>query len=233
MKNSKIKILLVDDEPDILEIVGYNLKNEGYQIFTAKNGVEAVKSAKKNIPHLIILDIMMPEMDGWTVCKKIREVSDIPIIMLTALADVTDKVVGLELGADDYLPKPFEPRELVARIEAVLRRKLAPGDRDLSSRPRDLVIDERAMRVTLKAKEIELTTAEFELLLYFVRHLHQVVSRDDIMNTLQGIDSSVFSRSVDIMVSRLRQKLNDDSKNPRFIKTVRGKGYIFLEGELK
>ncbi len=173
---------------------------------------------------------MLPGMNGFDVCKRIRETSTVPIIMLTARGDVTDKVVGLELGADDYLPKPFEPRELVARIQAVLRRARNTGA-DRRRRFGSLVIDFHRRQAFVNDRDAGLTTSEFAALDLLVRHAGQALDRDVIMQTLRGIDSECFNRVVDITMSRLRQKLGDDPRQPQFIKTVWGTGYLFMARE--
>jgi DNA-binding response OmpR family regulator len=169
-------------------------------------------------------------MTGFDVCKRIRESSSVPIIMLTARGDVMDKVVGLELGADDYLPKPFEPRELVARMQAVLRRSQNTGT-DRRRRFGPLTIDFHRRKVWLADREVDLTTSEFAALDLLVRHAGKVLDRDEIMQTLRGIDSECFNRVVDITMSRLRQKLGDDPKRPQYIKSVWGTGYTFVARE--
>ncbi|MFQ5560973.1 MAG: winged helix-turn-helix domain-containing protein, partial [Nitrospinota bacterium] len=176
-------------------------------------------------PSLVILDIMLPDMDGFTVCKKIRKKSNVPIIMLTARGEVTDRVVGLELGADDYLPKPFEPRELVARIQTVLRRNRRV---DQALQFKNLEINPVKQTVSLKGNALDLTTLEYQLLLLLAGSPGKTFTRDEILNHLKGVEADVFSRAVDISVSRLRSKLDDNSRQPRFIKTVWGRGYIFL-----
>ncbi len=173
---------------------------------------------------LVILDVMLPEMDGFEVCKIIRKQSDIPIIMLTARGDVMDRVVGLELGADDYLPKPFEPRELVARIQSILKRTSHNSAQSEQMHFGELVIDSGMQQVTLAGEEIHLSTMEYQLLEYLARHVGKTKSRDDILNALKGTETELFSRSVDIAISRLRQKL----KPLELIKTVRGRGYVFV-----
>jgi OmpR family response regulator RpaB len=174
---------------------------------------------------------MLPEQDGFEVCRTIRKTSVVPIIMLTARGEVTDRIVGLEIGADDYLPKPFEPRELVVRIQNVLRR-VVPVEADSDELSfKDLTLNTERRTIELDGSPLELTTMEFELLALFARNPGKAFSRDEILNGLRGIDAQIFSRSVDILVSRLRQKLSDTAKQPRFIKTVWGKGYTFVGEE--
>jgi len=183
-------------------------------------------------PDLVILDVMLPEQDGFEVCRTIRKTSVVPIIMLTARGEVTDRIVGLEIGADDYLPKPFEPRELVARIQNVLRRAVPRQPEGDELHYKDLTINVERRTVELEGQPLELTTMEYQLLTLFARHPGRTFSRDEILNELRGIDAQIFSRSVDILVSRLRQKLNDTAKPPRFIKTVWGTGYTFVGEEV-
>lgn len=173
---------------------------------------------------------MLPEMDGFSVCKAIRAETAVPIIMLTARGEVADKVIGLELGADDYLAKPFEPRELVARIHAVLRRR-APASDAQKAVFGDLEIDFERRLAKLQGRAVELTTNEFAALALLVRHAGKVLSRDQILQELRGIDCDAFNRSVDLTMSRVRQKLGDDPKSPVYIKTVWGTGYLFIGGK--
>jgi DNA-binding response OmpR family regulator len=177
----------------------------------------------------VILDVMLPGKDGFEVCREIRKSSKVPIIMLTARGGVTDRVVGLEIGADDYLPKPFEPRELVARIQTVLRR-LAPtpavSGGVLKSGALTVDLDRRS--AALKEKDLNLTTTEFEILVLFLKNAGKVLNRDWIMDYLKGIECEAYNRSIDITVSRLRKKLKDPAENPKFFKTVWGEGYLFI-----
>ena len=177
-----------------------------------------------------ILDVMLPDTDGLELCRIIRKSWDIPIIMLTARGDVTDRIVGLELGADDYLAKPFEPRELVARIQAVLRRGTA-AEQKVFIETGDVVLHLDKQKATLKGKNLDLTTAEFEMLAFFVKNQGKVLKRDRILDEIRGLDWDSFDRSIDVLVSRLRQKLGDDSRNPKYIKTIWGSGYKFIGGE--
>ncbi len=223
-------ILVIDDDAKLNRLLKRFLQEYGFTVFAATDAETGLKKVRTVLPDLIILDVMLPGKSGFEVCKKIRESSMVPIVMLTARGDVMDKVVGLELGADDYLPKPFEPRELVARIQAVLRR----GRRGAGGHCRrfgPLTIDIHRRQVWLDEAEVDLTTSEFTALDLLVRHAGKVLDRDAIMQTLRGIDSDCFNRVVDITMSRLRQKLGDDPKHPRFIKTVWGTGYTFVVQE--
>jgi DNA-binding response OmpR family regulator len=223
-------ILVVDDDEKLNQLLKRFLKDYGYEVFSAVDADEGLKKVRTVLPDLIILDVMLPGMTGFDVCKRIRESSSVPIIMLTARGDVMDKVVGLELGADDYLPKPFEPRELVARIQAVLRRVQNRGT-DRRRRFGALIIDFHRRQAFLEDQTVDLTTSEFACLELLVRNAGRVLDRDEIMQALRGIDSDQFNRVVDITMSRVRQKLGDDPKHPRFIKTIWGTGYMFVARE--
>jgi DNA-binding response OmpR family regulator len=223
-------ILVVDDDEKLNQLLKRFLKDYGYDVYSAIDADEGLKKVRTVIPDLIILDVMLPGMTGFDVCKRIRESSSVPIIMLTARGDVMDKVVGLELGADDYLPKPFEPRELVARIQAVLRR-VQNRRTDRRRRFGALTIDFHRRRALMDDHEVDLTTSEFAALELLVRNAGRVLDRDEIMQALRGIDSEQFNRVVDITMSRVRQKLGDDPKHPRFIKTIWGTGYMFVAQE--
>lgn len=224
-------ILVIDDDEKLNRLLKRFLKDYGFEVYSAVDAHEGLVKCRTVLPDLIILDVMLPGMTGFDVCKRIRETSAVPIIMLTARGDVMDKVVGLELGADDYLPKPFEPRELVARMQAVLRRVQNTGaDRRRCFGP--LTIDFHRRKVWLADQEVDLTTSEFAALDLLVRHVGKVLDRDEIMQALRGIDSECFNRVVDITMSRLRQKLGDDPKRPQYIKTVWGTGYTFVAREV-
>ena len=202
---------------------------EVYAEMTPSRGLKLIKKVK---PNLLILDVMLPEKDGFEVCREIRAKSSIygqlPILMLTAHAEVTDRIVGLELGADDYLPKPFEPRELVARINNILRRS-GEDDGKREIKPiNGLEVEISRREVRLDGKPLDLTTMEYELLVLFMQFPNKTFTRDELMNRLRGIDAELFSRAVDTLVSRLRNKLKDTSKTPRFIKTIWGRGYTFV-----
>lgn len=222
------RVLIIDDDVRLTALLSEYLERFGFAVRAVAHPRDGLRALADDPPELIILDIMLPETDGLAVCRQIRAGSRIPIIMLTARGDVADRIVGLEVGADDYLPKPFEPRELVARIQAVLRR----GSRDDAEilRAGELEVNVTTRSARLHGSDLELTTAEFELLGFFVRNRGRVMSRDRIMDGTRGIDWNAFDRSIDILVSRLRQKLNDDPRQPTFIRTVRGVGYSFIGG---
>jgi DNA-binding response OmpR family regulator len=220
-------ILIIDDDEKLNELLHDFLSDFGFKTISAVHPREGLKLLKKHSPDLVILDIMLPDMDGFEVCKAIRKTHTLPIIMLTARGEVTDKVVGLELGADDYLPKPFEPRELVARIHSVLRRVQKVDDAQCLVFGR-LAIDFSKRVAKLGGERVDLTTNEFTALVLLAKNSGKVLDRDQILQELRGMDCDAFNRSVDITMSRLRQKLRDDPKNPEFIKTVWGTGYVFV-----
>lgn len=223
-------ILIIDDDEKLNLLLMDYLSKFDFRVETATHPSEGISKIETVSPDLVILDIMLPDMDGFDVCKTIRKTHTLPIIMLTARGDVMDRIVGLELGADDYLPKPFEPRELVARIQTVLRRTGQKEPQDVRSYG-DLSIDVQKQRVTLKGSRVTLTTNEFVLLDVLTRQPGRVFNRDQLLQELRGIDCDAFNRSVDITLSRLRQKLHDDPKSPAFIKTVWGTGYTFIGGD--
>ncbi len=199
-------ILIIDDDAKLNQLLKDFLKDFGFNVVTATHPTQGLKKLKQLSPDLVILDIMLPEMDGFEVCKTVRQTSNVPIIMLTARGEVTDKVVGLELGADDYLAKPFEPRELVARIQSVLRRTRPLSDtRNLSFNRLTIDLDKRT--VLLDDSPVDLTTNEFSALVVLATNAGKVLNRDQILQELRGMDCDAFNRSVDIAVSRLRQKL--------------------------
>ena len=220
-------ILIIDDDAKLNQLLKEFLKDFGFAVITATRPAKGLKKLQQESPDLVILDIMLPEMDGFEVCRAIRQTSKIPIIMLTARGEVTDKVVGLELGADDYLAKPFEPRELVARIQSVLRRSQKISDHQTLTFDR-LTIDLDKHLALLDGNPVDLTTNEFAALALLARNAGKVLNRDQILQELRGIDCDAFNRSVDIAVSRLRQKLKDNPRSPEFIKTIWGSGYVFI-----
>jgi DNA-binding response OmpR family regulator len=226
------EILIIDDDEKLNKLLKEFLTRYDYNVKTAIHPQKGLEMIKSSPPDLIILDIMLPDMDGFSVCREIRKNLSIPIIMLTARGEVTDRIVGLELGADDYLPKPFEPRELVARIQSVLRRSNIPIKVDLL-KYKDCIIDINKMRVTLNGDTLDLTTMEFDVLKLFALNPGIVLSRDQIIEKLRGYDWDAYDRSIDVLISRLRSKLKDDPQNPSFIKTIWGRGYMFIRDEKK
>ncbi|WP_318767056.1 response regulator transcription factor [Lactiplantibacillus carotarum] len=235
------KILVVDDEPAIVTLLSYNLKQAGYEVVTATDGAAALSLGLEQSFTCILLDLMLPKLDGMEVTKRLRqEKVRTPIIIVTAKSDEFDKVFGLELGADDYITKPFSPREVLARIKAVIRRAVptepapvvaaAPTNRAITS-VGDLQIDQNKYRVTRNGENISLTPKEFELLIYFIEREGRVLSRDAILNHVWGYDYASETRIVDIHISHLREKIELDPKKPRLIRTVRGFGYEFVGDE--
>ena len=225
------KILLIDDDKKLGELLTTFFERFDMELVAAIHPDEGLRQLEAAQPDLVILDVMLPGQDGFDVCRTIRRHSNIPIIMLTARGEVTDRIVGLEIGADDYLPKPFEPRELVARIQNVLRRSADRRSSDVPLKFGDLTIDTQRRTAELAGESLDLTTMEYQLLALFVENKGRTFTRDEILNALRGIDAKLFSRSVDILVSRLRQKLQDTTKQPQYIKTVWGTGYIFIGQE--
>ena len=225
------KILLIDDDKKLGELLETFFERFDLKLLVAHHPAKGLEMLAKESPALVILDVMLPGQDGFEVCRTIRKTSAVPIIMLTARGEVTDRIVGLEIGADDYMPKPFEPRELVARIQNVLRRS---GNKRVDSKTLEyegLTIDLERRTAQLDGDSLELTTMEYQLLALFANNPGKTYTRDEILNELRGIDAQLFSRSVDILVSRLRQKLGDTSKQARYIKTVWGTGYVFVGQE--
>lgn len=227
MKNQTV--LIVDDEKPISEIIKYNLEEAGYDTLQAFDGEEALEVFSENDVDLVILDLMLPKIDGFEVCREIRKESSVPIIMLTAKDSEIDKVLGLELGADDYVTKPFLNRELVARVKANLRRSTAYVEeeetKDGDIKVGDLIIHENAYNASKRGEEIELTHREFELLLYLAKHLGEVQTREHLLETVWGYDYFGDVRTVDVTVRRLREKIEDQPSYPNFIMTRRGVGY--------
>lgn len=223
------RILLIDDDEKLGELLKAYFQRFDMQLDNAVRPSEGLLKIQRDKPDLVILDGMLPEQDGFDVCRTIRKSSSIPVVMLTARGDVTDRIVGLEIGADDYLSKPFEPRELVVRIQNVLRRSRAAEDENSKLlRFGSLQVDTERRTAELDGSPLDLTTMEYQLLVLFASNPGRTFNRDEILNELRGIDAQLFSRSVDILVSRLRQKLGDTSRQPRFIKTVWGTGYAFV-----
>ena len=226
MNNRDIKILLVDDEPDILEIVGYNLKNEGYQIYTAKNGNEGLKKAKKIIPHLILLDIMMPEMDGIEACEKIRAIKNLEntlISFLTARNEDYSKVAGFDAGADDYITKPIKPKVLVSKVKSLLRRLKAENQVDSITKVGNITINRDEYVVFKGNEKIFLPRKEFELFSLLTSKPGKVFKRETILDRVWGNEVIVGGRTIDVHIRKLREKIGDDH-----FKTVKGVGYKFV-----
>ncbi|TEU14678.1 MAG: response regulator transcription factor [Anaerolineales bacterium] len=229
------RILIVDDEPPIIDVLEYNLKKANYEVIVARDGQEALDKARRQQPDLVILDLMLPKLDGLEVCRALRRDSDLPIIMLTAKDEEIDRVVGLELGADDYVVKPFSVRELVARVKTVLRRS---GPKPLETEPEavsevlqvgDLRLDAARHEVHLGSTELELTTLEFDLLHVLMAHADRVLTREQLLDQVWGYDYYGDTRTVDTAVKRLRAKLRRLAPDSEFIVTVRGVGYKLQE----
>lgn len=223
-----MKILIVDDEPKILEIIDAYLVASQYTVFKASNGLMALEKFDSHHPDLIVLDLMLPDIDGLTVAKKVRETSDVPIIMLTAKSEEEDILKGLKLGADDYMVKPFSPKELVARIETVLRR--VPNLKEINKLSRnngELFIQMDSRQVFLKNQEIALTTSEFDILQTLAESPNRAFSRSDLIEIIKGFDFDGLDRSIDSHVKNLRHKIETNPKEPNYILTVHGTGYRF------
>lgn len=224
-----LKILVVDDEEPIAEILKFNLENEGYQVIIAHDGNKAIELAEKEDPDLILLDLMLPGKDGNEVCREIRKTKSMPIIMLTAKDSEIDKVLGLELGADDYVTKPFSNREVIARVKANLRRQQRAAEETETTKKEihigNLTIHPEAYSVSRNGEHIDLTHREFELFYYLARHIGQVMTREDLLETVWGYDYFGDVRTVDVTVRRLREKIEEDPSNPMWIVTRRGVGY--------
>jgi DNA-binding response OmpR family regulator len=222
-------ILVVDDEPRIAEIARDYLQRAGYRVSTAANGVDALAAARIERPDLVVLDLGLPRIDGLDVTRRLRQDSPVPIIMLTARVDESDKLVGLELGADDYITKPFSPKELVARVRAVLRRIDAAPERGDIIRAGDLTLDRRRMQATIGDRPIDLTATEFDLLAALARQPGRVFTRQQLLDAVRGERLESFDRAIDAHVKNVRRKIEPDPRNPRYVLTVHGIGYKFAE----
>lgn len=230
------KILVVDDEKPIADILQFNLKKEGYTVFCAYDGNQAIEMVEEINPDLLLLDIMLPNKDGMEVCREVRKKYEMPIIMLTAKDSEIDKVLGLELGADDYVTKPFSTRELLARVKANLRRQQANDATESKGASNEisigsLVIHPDAYVVSKRGETIELTHREFELLHYLAQHIGQVMTREHLLQTVWGYDYFGDVRTVDVTVRRLREKIEDNPSHPTWIVTRRGVGYYLKQSE--
>ncbi len=226
------RIVVIEDEEQVLEVVKAYLEKDGYDVYAATRGKDGLALFYKNNPHLIILDLMLPDISGEEICKQIRKQSNIPILMLTAKSAVEERIAGLGLGADDYLVKPFSPKELLMRIRTVLRRSMPTqllAD-ELSFYRDDLRINSVEHKVYKKGQDANLTPAEYKLLMLFIRNPNQVFSRDHLIDKVFGMDFEGSDRTVDAHIKNIRRKIEDDSKNPKYIVTVFGIGYKF-EGE--
>jgi two-component system, OmpR family, alkaline phosphatase synthesis response regulator PhoP len=222
-------ILVVDDEPRIAEIARDYLARAGYTVTIAGSGADALALARTRRPDLIVLDLGLPHVDGLDVTRALRKQSNVPIIMLTARVEESDKLIGLELGADDYITKPFSPRELVARVRAVFRRVDAAADRADLIRAGDVMLDRPRMRAEVAGRRLDLTPAEFELLAALAKQPGRVFTRAQLLDVVGGLDTDAFERAIDAHVKNLRRKLEPDPRNPRYVLTVYGIGYRFAE----
>ncbi len=218
-------ILVVDDEPAIVELISFNLRKAGYCVLTARTGEEALQVVETQEPDLILLDVMLPGSDGFTICQQIRRQRTTPVILLTAKNSEADKVWGLDSGADDYITKPFSPRELVARVRAILRRVAPAREAARRLEARGLVVDAERRQVTLQGQPVNLTPKEFDLLYLLMAGRGRVLTRDELLQLVWGYEYTGGTRTVDVHVRRLRQKLGDDPAAPRFIETLHGVGY--------
>ncbi|HHV79173.1 MAG TPA: response regulator transcription factor [Firmicutes bacterium] len=230
------RILVVEDEKPIAQIIEFRLKKEGFQVDSVATGEQAIAYVRKNVPDMILLDIMLPGLDGFATCREIRRMAQVPIIMVTAKEAEGDKILGLELGADDYVTKPFSPRELIARVKAVLRRTSStqtagdssngvPEPTKITIGP--LTVDSSTYEATRNGEKVALTVREFELLRYLMVHPGRVLTREQLLKEVWGYECPVDTRTVDVTVRRLREKIEDDPAAPQFIQTRRGVGYFF------
>jgi DNA-binding response OmpR family regulator len=231
LRMHKGTILVIDDEPDLVELVQFNLKKDGYEVIIANNGQSGVEIAQKHVPNLIVLDLMMPGIDGLEVCRQLRgdtRTKQIPMIMLTAKAGEADRIVGLELGADDYVTKPFSPRELVARVRALLRRATSGQETPSVIRQGELLIDLTRHEVSYEGEQIVLTPTEFRILHFIAARPGRVLSRDQIIDAAVGNEMAVFDRTIDVHIAAIRRKLGKAGER---IETIRGFGYKWREAD--
>ena len=225
------RVLVVDDDPDLLKLLSTYLETHGFEVSTAGDGVALRAAMRDTMPDAIVLDLMLPGEDGLSLTRAVRAKSSVPILMLSARGEEMDRVIGLEVGADDYLSKPFGPRELLARLRALLRRghptTINTQDDAAPTRFGPFALDTMGHRLLRSGQEVPLTTGEFDLLAVFVAHPNRVLSRDTLVDMLHGYDRDPFDRSIDNRVTRLRRKIEDDPASPSYIRTVRGEGYLF------
>ncbi|PSM19114.1 MULTISPECIES: response regulator [Nitratireductor] len=220
------QVLIVDDDTRLSAMLADYLTGNGFAVRSAASAADGLSELQKQAPDAVILDIMLPDIDGFETCRRIRAVSDVPVLMLTAKGEETDRIVGLELGADDYLPKPFNPRELLARLKAILRRRRGTGGERVLRFGR-LEIDPGSRAARLDGTECRLTSHQFDLLLALARNAGRTLSRDQLMDMTRGEELEAFDRSIDVHVSRIRAAIETDPKHPRRLITVRGAGYVF------
>lgn len=231
MRTSKFKkqVLIIEDDRNTALLIATYLEREGFTTQIIHDGLEGLKLARQNPPGFVILDVMLPGLDGWEICRELRKISDVPILILTAREEEIDRVLGLSLGADDYVVKPFSPRELVERVRAILRRTSPQQTSDNVLSHEDLVLYIDKHRVSLKGESIELTAVEFKLLRALMSAPGKAFSRDELLDKIYEGGESVIDRVVDVHIGHLRQKIGDDAARPHFIETVRGFGYRFAE----
>ncbi|MBI5607438.1 MAG: response regulator [Deltaproteobacteria bacterium] len=222
------RVLIIDDDVRLGALLEKLLKPDGFQVSIVTDGLQGAKRATTEVFDLVVLDVMLPGIDGYEVLRRIRAVSKVPVLMLTAKGTENDRIVGLELGADDYLPKPFNPRELLARIKAILRRSEAtvPAAPQETLTVGDLTLDVARREVAVAGRLVQLTTTEFDMLRCFMRYPGQTLSRDALMDMLRGVGYAAYDRSIDVHVKNLRAKIEDDTRTPRYIKTIWGTGYM-------
>ena len=224
-------ILIIEDDRNTAALIATYLEREGFATQAIHDGAQALAFARRQTPGFVILDVMLPLVDGWEICRELRKFSDVPILMLTAREEEIDRVLGLSLGADDYVVKPFSPRELVERVKAILRRTTRRPQEDSLFRHNDLVLDTEKRRITLSGQAVELTAVEYKLLQALMSAPGKAFSRDELLNHIYTGGESVVDRVVDVHIGHLRQKLGDDPAAPRFIETIRGFGYRFADKE--
>ena len=225
------RILLVEDDARLAEMLCEYLGGAGFRVVLAPFGAAALERLAESPYDAVVLDLMLPDMDGLDVCRRLRAKSDTPLLMLTARGDATDRIVGLELGADDYLPKPFEPRELLARLRAIMRRRGAGGPSGRVLRFGRLEIDCAARVLSIDGEQKSITSYQYELLVAFAKHAGRVLSRETLMDLVKGEQLEAFDRSIDVHISRIRAAIEDDPKQPRRIITLRGAGYVFAKAQ--
>ncbi len=224
------KVVLIEDERDIVELVRYNFRKEGFEVESFSRGEEGLQYLRRHPADLVLLDIMLPDRDGFEICRRLRaeeRLKSLPVIFLTAKGEEIDRVLGLEIGADDYVVKPFSPRELVARAKAVLRRQTRPAESAEVVETRDLRLDARTQEVTVRGRSVELSTLEFKLLHFLASHPRRIFSREQLLDEVWGRDRFVTPRTVDVHMRRLREKIEDHPEKPQYLQTVRGAGYRF------
>lgn len=224
------KVVLIEDERDIVELVRYNFRKEGFEVESFSRGEEGLQYLRRHPADLVLLDIMLPDRDGFEICRRLRaeeRLKSLPVIFLTAKGEEIDRVLGLEIGADDYVVKPFSPRELVARAKAVLRRQTRPAESAEVVETRDLRLDARTQEVTVRGRSVELSTLEFKLLHFLASHPRRIFSREQLLDEVWGRDRFVTPRTVDVHMRRLREKIENHPEKPQYLQTVRGAGYRF------